>query len=362
MTVALLAVSTQRAIGIVVFALVLLGSVIWLLINMRQVRPEVGAEVELAPNRAPAWDDEGLEGPRLDRYLTAALIMLIVVGVGLPLYWLAEPGRQSGAIEGFDRTFVSRGEGLFQANCAACHGADASGSTTGHVLTEPDGSFVAEVTWTAPALNNVLLRYDRSEVQFVLDHGRAFSPMQPWSTVGGGAMNAQQISNIIDYLESITITQEEARRAVADGVDKMIADGLAVSEGEALFNLTTASGSYSCARCHTPEWSYGEAGPSGSGWLGPSLVGVSNRFVDDDQYRGFVSEGCETGKTYGKGGLCDGGGQMPSFLLIYTPEQIAAVIAYEQTLDGTQCFDIEVGTTTCTGDEGLGPSAGLGAN
>ena len=52
----------------------------------------------------------------------------------------------------------------------------------------------------------------------MLDHGRPFSPMQPWSTVGGGSKNEQQIKNIIDYLESITITPDEAQQQATDGV------------------------------------------------------------------------------------------------------------------------------------------------
>ena len=54
--------------------------------------------------------------------------MLVVIGVGLPLYWMGEPGRQAGAIEGFNERFASWGsqdfattaEGGF--NCAGCHG------------------------------------------------------------------------------------------------------------------------------------------------------------------------------------------------------------------------------------------------
>ena len=37
-----------------------------------------------------------------------------------------------------------------------------------------------------------------------------------------------------------------------------VADGELRHYGEALYNLALDSGAYSCARCHTPGWSYGD--------------------------------------------------------------------------------------------------------
>ena len=212
--------STQRSVGLVLFPLLALALFAYLLVNIRRARPEVGNEIELAPNKKLYYSDEDLEGPRLDRFLTMALVLLAVVAVGLPLYWLAEPGRQSGAITSGERTFAKRGKTLFDANCAQCHASGGSGGVANFILSNKDGSYAADVSWKAPAINNVLLRFSREEVQYVLDHGRAPTPMQPWSTVGGGAMNAQQIKNLIDYLQSVTITSEDAR----DQIDKGLVD------------------------------------------------------------------------------------------------------------------------------------------
>jgi hypothetical protein len=82
--------------------LVVAGWGLYLLANVRRSKPEVGSEIELAANRKQYLDDDQLEGPRLDRVLRWGLISLSIVGVGLPLYWLAEPGRQSGAVSNFD--------------------------------------------------------------------------------------------------------------------------------------------------------------------------------------------------------------------------------------------------------------------
>lgn len=335
---ALILASTQRNIGIVLAWLLVVAFIAYIWLNMRSAKPELGNEIELAPNKKPYYDDEDLEGPRLDRFLSSALVLLAIVAVGLPLYWLAEPGRQSGAIENFGETFAGRGEALFEANCSSCHGLGAVGGVTSYILTDPETSeFIAEVEYNVPALNNVLLRYERDEVKWVLDHGR-IGPMQAWSTVGGGAMTSQQVDNIIDYLESIQITPDEAKDEVEAGVQEMLDSGRADSVGEALFNLETAGGSYSCARCHTPGWSFARAGATGTGAFGPSLVGSAERFASAAQYEDFISNGTAEGEPYGLQGKGDGGGQMPGFGQMYTPEQIAAVVEYESSLDGTQVY------------------------
>src|SRR6185436_3018800 len=102
-----------RTIGLVIFAVIVVGYVVYLVINSRQARAEVGSEIELAPNRKPYLDDEQLEGPRLEKVQLWALASLVIVAIGLPLYWVTEPGRQAGARDDFNAKFVSRGESLF---------------------------------------------------------------------------------------------------------------------------------------------------------------------------------------------------------------------------------------------------------
>lgn len=379
MIATLLAASVQRSIGLVVAWITIVGFAIYLFINMRRAKPEVGAEVDLAPNRKPYYTDEELEGPRLDRYLTMALVLLGILAVGLPFYWLAEPGRQEGSVKRFEAIFASRGEDLFATNCASCHGQGAGGGVAAFVLQDKEGDFLANVSWKAPALNNALLRFSREEVQYVLDHGRAFSPMQPWSTVGGGAMNAQQIQNLIDYMQSVILTPEEAqdqirgglvtrvaeelsigmsaeeRSAVTDEVqaafdeaatnaEALIALGVASNEesaqlklGELMYNNEAAAGSYSCARCHTQGWSYDRPGATGSGAFGPKLWDVIEKFNDPEQLALFLGDGCDVGKIYGRQSQCKSG-QMPGFGSQYTQEQLDAVAAYLGTLDGEQTY------------------------
>src|SRR5688572_9952495 len=91
-----LAVCTQQKLGAVTVILLLIGWMAYIGAHLRRAeKPPVGSEIELAPNRKPYFDDEALEGPRLDRALVAALVLMIIVAVGLPVYWANEPGRQA---------------------------------------------------------------------------------------------------------------------------------------------------------------------------------------------------------------------------------------------------------------------------
>jgi len=103
-------------------------------------------------------------------------------------------------------------------NCAGCHGGmEATGGAAPFTITDANGDFVASVNWQAPALNTVLLRFDEEEVFDILVYGRPFSPMPAWGLDGGGALNDQQINNLIAYLEEIQITPEEAQAQSAAG-------------------------------------------------------------------------------------------------------------------------------------------------
>jgi hypothetical protein len=73
-----------RAIGLTVAALVLLGFIAAWIRNIVVSRRELGSEIELAPNRKEYLSDEELEGPKLDRSLSFALVLLTLLALILP--------------------------------------------------------------------------------------------------------------------------------------------------------------------------------------------------------------------------------------------------------------------------------------
>ncbi len=340
LTPVVLAASTVQAIGSVIALVAVVGFVVYIISNVRAGREEVGSELELAANLKPYLDDDELETRKLDRALTMGLATLAIVAVGLPAYWLAEPGRQEGAVQQYDNVFTSRGEEIYTtgAQCNACHGPEGTGGVAPYTILDDSNNFVAQVEWKAPALNTVLLRYTPEEVTFVLNYGRPFSPMPAWGGPGGGPLDTQEISNVVDYLKSIQLTSDESKAQVEAelrtqlglGKDEPI-DYNSLDTGKALFNLGKddgfASGAYACARCHTRGWSINAEKaqpanadlsdyvdyPDGSGAYGPRLRGVIPRqFASVDALAAFVHDGAEKGKGYGNNGL-SGDGMMPGF-------------------------------------------------
>lgn len=376
-----LAASTVKSIGAVIAVLTGIGFVWYVASNIRAGHDEVASEIELAPNRKPYYDDEGLEGPRLTRALSTGLVLLAVVAVGLPLYWLNEPSRQSGAIADFDQTFVNRGAKLFAPtleggyNCAGCHGAGGVGGSAPFTLSDTNAKFVASVTWQAPALNTVLLRFSVDEVRDILTYGRPGTPMPAWGALGGGPLTTQQIDELISYLGSIQISSKEAKAQVEDAIraDLGLAKGAFIdytdpAVGKVIFNLGlakgTAGGAYSCARCHTKGASIVSGSqqpsnadlsdyagyPDGSGAFGFSLrySVIPRQFLSINDLIDFLHKGSEFGILYGQRG--QGSGRMPGFGDnpddkadlkddadgdgMFTDGMIRAVACYEASLGG----------------------------
>jgi mono/diheme cytochrome c family protein len=382
---AVLAASTATTIGATIVVLIVLGLLVYVWVNLREGQAEVGSEIELAPNRKLYYDDDQLETTVLNRTLRWALVLLVIIAVGLPLYWLNEPSRMSGAETNFQSTFEHRGEELYVtgSQCQNCHGPEGTGGQAPYTILDAEGAFVASVNWRAPALDTVLLRFSREEVEYIINYGRPFSPMPGWGAeVGKGPLSPQQVTNLVDYLASIQLTPEEAQRQaqVALATDLgLVEDGASEDEidaaldeidyddpatGEALFNLETAGGAYACARCHTRGWSIiteGEDAVSppdadlsdfagfadGSGAFGPNLTGglIPNKFASYEELVAFISTGSINGEPYGNNGI--GSGRMPGFGDnpnteevagdgMLTPEMLAAIARYEANLPAAE--------------------------
>lgn len=297
-----------------VFNLLALGTIIGVLVTVarRRKRPTTPY------NQTAYYNDETLEGPRLERVLGWALCFSAVVAVALPTYWLLEPGRQTRMTNHFLSESVARGKALFSKdglNCAQCHGEDAGGGAATPVLTaKQTGGAPRRVTWKAPSLNDVLLRFPREQVIQIITYGRPGTPMPAWGVAGGGPKNTQSVEDLVAYLGSIQITPAKAKAKQAG-----------ITSGKALFDNN-------CARCHTKGASYGSPDVTGGGGvLGPSLIKgvILRKFPDPADHIKFVQEGSQFQKLYGVGGI--GSGQMPGFAQILTEEQIKAIVAYERT-------------------------------
>lgn len=299
-------------------------------------------------NQTEYYPDEVMEGPKLERYLGAAVLFSAVLAASLPAYWLLEPDRQERMDEDFLDDSVLRGKQRFASagaeiegvdahsqiarlECANCHGADGSGGQAQFVLAPDEpGGLTRTVSWEAPSLDDVLLRFSAEEVAQIIVYGRPGTPMPAWGIEGGGALPDQPVQDLVNYLRSIQITPEEAKERSTERLEEYLAENPGVSEGEALFRLN-------CARCHTKGWSYGDPKESGGGGaFGPNLRdGVTLRQFPAlasgvQNHIDFVTLGSDFQKQYGTQGI--GSGRMPGFGEILTPEQISKIVIYERGL------------------------------
>ena len=158
--------TSRRTIGCVIAVVLIVGFAVAVFVNMRQGRAEVGSEIELAANRKPYLDDEELETKKLDRTLGLGLVAarrdrrrpaaLLARRAGSP-----ERRRRQ-----LRRDLRRRGEALYNegANCAACHGPEGVGGVATFTVTDRR-RVRRRGDWKAPALDTVLFRYTREEVQ-----------------------------------------------------------------------------------------------------------------------------------------------------------------------------------------------------
>ena len=379
----ILAASVQQAVGLVIILAMVAGLIAYLLVE-NKVSTTSNVESFLnAPNRKQAPDDDVFEGPRLDRFLSWALVAMTIVAMSIPIYWLGEVGRQEGAVRGFDKRSVNRGEeayynepntkeGAPAFNCAACHGASGGGGAAPWNVNDynADGSKMMKdgkvlqrpVSWAAPRLTDVALRYQKGQLRNVLVYGRGENkPMPAWGILGGGPATDQTINDIIQYLRHLALEKnpeaKEAYEAAWDaskdadiayeaairvaGEQRRAESETALAEAKKLEANTGKSDGQilfesNCARCHTAGYSYGEPQKAGSGWFGPALNSASLKktFPDAASQAAFIKLGVADQKAYGTGQVngWDGGG-MPYFENVLTDKMIEAIVAYERGLE-----------------------------
>lgn len=198
-----------------VITLAVIGGVAWLVfLGVSAVRAR-GKE-EVPRNLAPGLTDDELETRRLERVQQAAVLLSAFMAVGLPLYFLGEEDRQSSFVVQFDDESVLRGEHLVtEFACFNCHGAGGSGGGAPYI----EKRLGVATQWFAPSLDDVFYRYEPAEVNFWITYGRPNTPMPAWGVAGGGAMNEQQVQDIVNYLQSHQIPQQDSLARIQANVN-----------------------------------------------------------------------------------------------------------------------------------------------
>lgn len=189
-----------------VITLAVVGGVAWLAFLGVSALRSRGKE-EIPPNQSTGRTDEELETRRLERVQQGAVLFAGFLAVSLPLYFLGEGARQESFVDQFGEESITRGEHLVaEFGCFDCHGPGGSGGSAVYIEKRTG----VTTQWIAPSLDDIFYRYEADEVNYWITFGRPNTPMPAWGLAGGGAMNENQVQDIVNYIQSIQIDQQEA--------------------------------------------------------------------------------------------------------------------------------------------------------
>ncbi|HZD79180.1 MAG TPA: cytochrome c [Actinomycetota bacterium] len=192
-------------IGGAVFVLIAGGA---LLSRGRGRRAE--APPEIPRGMRPGPSDPDLETPLLQKLQGWGVLLVVFFVIWIPLTWLSEPSRNYDQEKALLTDSVARGKAGVQlfseenqggVGCVRCHGSELTGSkivdtTTGAVINTPNLTTVCGGPWTGHPLI-----YSLNDIYITIEQGRNIMPS--WSIRYAGAMDDQQINDIVNYIVSI---------------------------------------------------------------------------------------------------------------------------------------------------------------
>lgn len=212
------------------------------------------------------------------RLILVGLALTLLMVAILSLYWFAEEPRLAQAADEFNHERIVRGEDIYIAQCASCHGAEGEGGV-------------------GPALNDrKVLKNTLDNVFFsVIRSGVPNTQMPAWSVDFGGPLTDEDIRDTVALMRSWEATAPEIEPQV------FIADA---SRGALLFANT-------CAVCH---------GENGLGLPDAPAINDPQRLqnLSDDWYRDVIRNGRPA-----KG--------MPTWGTVLSPNQIEDLVALVDT-------------------------------
>ncbi|HET7026151.1 MAG TPA: cupredoxin domain-containing protein [Candidatus Limnocylindrales bacterium] len=160
----------------------------------RFTAPPSTRKFELSPERAAGIVRQS-GSARFVGFLAVSVVVLFVI-----LYYFYELGfpgglsqsRLSAETDAQQVTSIERGQGLFEANCARCHGANGEGGI-GPVLNDQSKLFVH---LNPQYLHSVLTEGGR----YVCGDPKSLMPV--WSNDNGGPLNYKQIEDLIAFIRA----------------------------------------------------------------------------------------------------------------------------------------------------------------
>jgi mono/diheme cytochrome c family protein len=202
----MLALSSGFGVALVVLGILVLIVVVAGVLALRSRGGEPRPDIPRAMRPGPA--DAALETPLLQKLQGWAVILVAFMAIWVPLNWLREPStnlaqdkeRQALKIErGHETTLLYSEENQLGFGCIRCHGPELHGGVVQSGV-NPDGSpkFIYPLN-----LTTACERLTTEEIRTTIEQGRIDAGMPSWSIKFLGAMDDQQIDDLVQYIVSI---------------------------------------------------------------------------------------------------------------------------------------------------------------
>jgi mono/diheme cytochrome c family protein len=222
---------------------------------------ERGPDIPAAMRPGPA--DASLETPLLQKLQGWSLVLVLFFSVWIPFTWLREPSENLKQEQDLQAQSIARGQRSVQlfsednqagVGCVRCHGAELRGSVIqAGVDANGNPAFVATPNLSTvcggPNTGHLLIK-SLDDIYTTIEQGRNVMPS--WSIKYKGALDDQQINDIVQYL--VFMSSKNVPYAQNICLNQDAADA-AASPSASASGSTSASGSASpsAAASSTPE-------------------------------------------------------------------------------------------------------------
>ena len=173
------------------------------------------SELEIPRAMRPGPSDQALETPLLQKLMGWGVMLTAFFVLWIPYNWLTEPGRNLTQAQNLKTEAITRGaravmpyseENQLGIGCTRCHGPELKGGTviqrgvdpiTGAVLTGYPANL--STICGGPFTGHPQI-WDVSDITGTIVNGRPDAGMPSWSIREAGALDDQQINDLVNYL------------------------------------------------------------------------------------------------------------------------------------------------------------------
>jgi cytochrome c553 len=235
----LAALSTGKAILIgLASGIVLVIAVIGAQASLR--RPRRRAELDIPPGMKPGPSDPDLETPILVKLLFWGTVTVVAIALSVGAVFVTEPETnkndtaallQQSILRGHLTTLPGTEENQIGFNCVRCHGPGLHGGQNLY-----NGTLVAVPNLTI-ACNHLTI----DQIVQTIAQGRPGTDMPSWSVQFSGAMDDQQIEDVVNYLLSIQKVPRAQNKCLPGGAAASPSPSASASAGAGASPSASAS-------------------------------------------------------------------------------------------------------------------------